>query len=208
MLGELLEERDDPVAALAAFEAARAVDGTAVPAATLARLRDRVAALKLPPPYREIPTAARVTRADVAALVGVRLVSLVARAATRQVVITDVRGHWAEAWITEVVRAGIMDTLPNYAFDPGTEVRRGELARTVSRILALIAGVRPGVSKKWDGARIAVSDVAPDHLSYPAVSMAVAAGVMSLEAGAFRLLDPVSGADAIAVIGRLEALAR
>jgi hypothetical protein len=32
--------------------------------------------------------------------------------------------------------------------------------------------------------------------------------VMPLEAGAFRLLDPVSGSEAVAVIGRLEAFVR
>ena len=55
---------------------------------------------------------------------------------------------------------------------------------------------------------MSVSDVAPTHLSYPAVSVAIASGVMGLEGGAFGLLEPVSGAEAVDVIGRLEALAR
>lgn len=207
-LGELLEERGDMVAALSSYEAARAADPASVSTETLTRLRDGVAALKLPAQYRAIPEAARVTRADVAALVGVRLETLIARAAARQVVITDVRGNWAQPWITAVVRAGIMDTLPNYEFDPATVMRRGDLARTVSRVLALIGGVRPGISKKWDGAPVAIADVAPSHLSYPAVSVSVASGVMGLEGGAFGLLEPVSGAEAVDVIGRLEVLAR
>jgi tetratricopeptide (TPR) repeat protein len=207
-LGELMEERGDIVAALSMYEAARSADTSAVSAETVARLRDRVAALKLPAQYRAIPEAARVTRADIAALVGIRLEALVARAAQRQVVITDVRAHWAQAWITPVVRAGIMDTLPNYEFDPATVMRRGDLARTVSRVLALIGGVKPGISKKWDGASVTVADVAPTHLSYPAVSVSVASGVMSLDGGSFGLLEPVSGAEAVDVIGRLEALAR
>jgi S-layer family protein len=164
--------------------------------------------LKLPVQYRAIPESTRVTRADVAALVGVRLEALIARAAQRQVVITDVRTHWAQAWISAVVRAGIMDTLPTYEFDPATVVRRGDLARTVSRVLALIGGVKPGISKKWDSASVPISDVAPTHLSYPAVSVSVAAGVMGLEGGAFGLLEPVTGAEAVDVISRLEALAR
>jgi hypothetical protein len=101
-----------------------------------------------------------------------------------------------------------MDTLPNYAFDPGTVVRRGDLARVVSRVLALIAAVRPGAVAKWDGAKVAISDVPPGHLSYPAVSVAVASGVMGLEGGTFGLLEPVTGAELVNVIGRLEALAR
>jgi tetratricopeptide (TPR) repeat protein len=207
-LGELLEERGDLVAALSALEAARALDPSSTPAATLARIRDRVAALKLPEPYRAIPAAPQVTRADLAALVGIRLEALVARAAPRQVVITDIRNSWAQQWISTVVRAGIMDTLPNYEFSPQAAVRRGDLARTVSRLLTLISGVKPGVSKKWDNAKVTVSDVPPGHLSYPAVAVAVASGVMPLDNGTFRLLDPVTGSEAVDVIGRVEALAR
>jgi hypothetical protein len=55
---------------------------------------------------------------------------------------------------------------------------------------------------------VTVADVAPTHLSYPAVSMSVASGVMGLDGGSFGLLEPVSGAEAVDVIGRLEALAR
>jgi len=207
-LAEILDEQDDPVAALAAYEKAAGIDPSAVPAATMARARDRVAVLKLPAPYRAIPGVAQVTRGDLAALLGVRLQTLVARAAERQVVITDVRGHWAQNWITAVVRASIMDTLPNYQFQPNTVVRRGDLARTVSRVLSLIEALRPAAAAKWRNARVTVSDVAPTHLSYPAVSVAVASGVMPLEGGAFRLLDPVKGPEAVDVISRLEALAR
>jgi tetratricopeptide (TPR) repeat protein len=207
-LGEILEEQGDVVGALASYEKARGIDPGAVPAAVLERARDRAALLKLPAEYAAIPGAPRATRADVAALIGVRLEALVARATQRQVVITDVRGHWAQAWIQAVVRASIMDTLPNYQFDPGGMVRRGDLARTVSRVLSLIGAVRPAVAARWEKAQVVASDVPPAHLSYQAVSAAVASGVMSLEGGAFGLLQPVTGADVVDVIGRLEALAR
>ena len=54
----------------------------------------------------------------------------------RQAVVTDLRGHWAERWILAAVRAGVMDTQPNYTFQPSARVRRGDLAQTVSRVLA------------------------------------------------------------------------
>jgi hypothetical protein len=171
-------------------------------------VRDRVAALGLPPEYGAIASASAVTRADVAALIGVRLETLVSQARPRPVVITDIRGHWAQPWITTVVQAGIMDALANYQFDPAAVVRRGDLARTVSRVLSLIAALRPDGSRTWQNARIPVSDVDPTHLSYPAVSMAAASGVMPLDNGAFDLLRPVSGAEAADVVGRLQALAR
>ncbi len=87
-------------------------------------------------------------------------------------------------------------------------MRRGDLALTVSRVLSLIEALKPEVGKKWQGARVTANDVAPAHLSYPAVSVAVASGVMPLAGGNFELLRVVTGAEAIDVIGRLEAIAR
>ena len=101
-----------------------------------------------------------------------------------------------------------MDTLPNYEFEPGRQVRRAELATTVSRLLTLIAAAKPELAKKWSAARVTVNDVAPAHLSYPAVSAVVAAGVMPLANGNFDLLRPVTGAEAMDIVSRLEALAR
>jgi hypothetical protein len=79
---------------------------------------------------------------------------------------------------------------------------------TVSRLLTLVADMKPELATKWQGARVTVNDVSATHLSYPAVSAAVASGVMPLAAGNFELLRGVSGAEAMDIIGRLEALAR
>ena len=72
----------------------------------------------------------------------------------------------------------------------------------------MIASVKPDLAKKWQAARVTINDVSAAHLSYPAVSAAVAAGVMPLSNGNFDLLRPVSGAEAMDIITRLEALAR
>lgn len=208
LLGQVLDQQGDAPAALAAYEKARSLDRSSVPPATLEAAREKAAALKLPAEYRAIAASPQVTRAELAALIGVRLAPLVAQARPRQVVITDVRGHWAQPWIGSVVQAGIMDTQANYNFDPSAVVRRGDLARTVSRVLSLIAALHPERAGKWQNARIEVSDVPPAHLSYPAVSMAAASGVMPVEDATFGLLRAVTGAEATEVIGRLEALAR
>jgi tetratricopeptide (TPR) repeat protein len=207
-IGSILAADGDELGALSAYERAAAIEPSEVPDGAIAKLRARVALSKLPAEYREIPGRPGVTRADIASLIGIRLEPLVARTEPRQVIITDVRGHWAQPWITPVVRAGIMDTLPNYEFEPARGVRRGDLAATVSRVLTIIAALKPELAKKWLGVRLTVNDVAPTHLSYPAVSMAAAAGVMPLAGGNFDLLRPVSGTEAIEVVGRLEALAR
>jgi hypothetical protein len=88
-------------------------------------------------------------------------------------------------------------------------VRRGDLAQIVGRVADLIATTKPAVAKVWTGAKQKISDVPPGHLSYPSVSVAVASGVMPLtETGTFQLLRPVSGAEIVEVVGRLEVLAK
>jgi tetratricopeptide (TPR) repeat protein len=207
-IGAILEEGDDMAGALDAYERARAIDPGEVSADVLVRIRERAALAKLPAEYRAIPTSPNITRAELAALLGVRLAPLLSAAPPRQAVVTDVRANWAQEWILSVVRAGVMETQPNYTFQPSARVRRGDVANIVSRALGLIAARNPGRAKAWQGTTPKIADVAPGHLSYPAVSQAVASGVMRLENGAFQLLRPVSGAEAAEIVGRLEALAR
>ena len=207
-IGAILEQQGDDLAALAAYERARAIEPTEVPESVMARVRERVKLAKLPAEYRAIPAEASLSRAQIASLIGVRLESLIAQAKPRQLIITDIRNHWAQQWIAPVVRSGVMDTLPNYQFEPSRRVRRGELAATVSRLLSLIGALKPQLAKKWQSATVKLGDIPPSHLSYPDVSLAVASGVMPLSGTNFELLRPVTGAEAMEIIGRLEALAR
>jgi len=207
-IAAILESQGDILGALASYERARAIDPSEVPDSALTRLRAAAALAKLPAEYRAIPTNASVTRADIAALVGIRLEALLARARPRQAIITDLRGHWAQSWITLVVRAGVMDTLANYEFEPARPVRRNELSATVARLIALIAATKPEVTKKLVNSKVVINDVPSTHLSYAAVAVAVASGVMPLSNGNFDLLRGVSGAEAVEIVGRLEALAR
>lgn len=207
-VGAVLDSQGDVIGAIAAYERARNLDPNEVPESVMTRLRAAAALAKLPAEYRAIPERSVVTRADVAALIGVRLDGLIARAKPRQVIITDIRSNWAQDWIAPVVRSGVMDTLPNYEFEPSRQVRRNELATTVSRLLTLVAAVKPDAAKKWQGARVTIGDVPPAHLSYPAASVAVASGVMPLINGNFELLRTVGGQEVLDIISRLEALAR
>ena len=207
-IGGILDHQGDVIGAIAEYERARAIDPGEVPESVMARLRAAAALAKMPAEYQAIPRLEVVTRADVAALVGNRLESLIARAQPRQVIITDIRNNWAQIWIAPVVRSGVMDTLPNYEFEPSRQVRRAELATTISRLLSLVAAGKPELAKKWQAAGVAINDVGSTHLSYPAVAAVVASGVMPLSGGNFNLLRTVSGVELMEVIGRLEALAR
>ena len=208
-IGELLEESGDFPGAVTAYEKARALEPGADIEARVARARLGAELARLPAEYREVAAEKELTRGQLAALLGVRLPAVLREGQRREgVVLTDVRGHWAATWIMAVVRAGVMEPLPNHAFAPRGVVRRLDLAQVASRVLNVIAARRPALARQWQSTQPKVSDIPPSHLGYPAVAAVVAAGAMGLEDGAFRPSRVVTGAEAIDVVGRLEVLAR
>jgi hypothetical protein len=101
-----------------------------------------------------------------------------------------------------------MEVYPNHTFQPGALVRRADLANAASRTLALIAAERPKIGAAWKNSQRRFPDVPPAHLSYPAVSMTVEAGMMApTEDGSFQLARPVTGAEAVAAVRKLRQLA-
>lgn len=207
--GGVLERQGDYAAAAAAFEAAAGIDGSAGYGARAADLRRKAEEAALPEEYRAIPGAPSITRAQLAALIGRTLETIVRTAPQRApVVMTDVRGHWADAWIQAVTRARILDAFPNHTFQPDGIVRRGDFARAVSRLLGIVGQRRPDRAAAWRGARPQFADVSPGHLAYPAAAEAVASGVMDAPGGVFALTRPVTGQEAIDALARVQALAR
>jgi tetratricopeptide (TPR) repeat protein len=203
-LGDVLEERGNLEGAIAALARAYAVDPSDALKQRLDRLRERAQTTGLPAEYAAIPRQAQATRADVAALIGVRLRVVLASATSRpSAVATDVRGHWASRWIVEVIRAGVMDVFPNHTFQPKAVVRRADLAQAASRILTM-TGTNPARAER---SRVTMADVGVGHLGYEDISAAVAAGVLTLEGGYFRPSRPVTGQEAVDAVGRLERLA-
>jgi tetratricopeptide (TPR) repeat protein len=207
-IGEVLEEQGNFAGAVEAYSRAEAVDPSEDTAARIARARSGAELAALPEAYRAISSTPQVTRGEVAALVGVRFRALLAAVPAGDVVLTDVRNHWAAAWIMAVVRAGVMDPYPNHTFQPRGLVRRLEMAQVVSRVLELAAAGRPGLSRGWEAAAPRIADLPQSHLGYPAAAASVATGVMPLADGLFRPARPLSGEDAVGIVNRLEGLAR
>jgi len=206
-IGALLEARQDLAGAEAAYRRAAAVEPNADIDARLAKLAMRAFDATLPPEFRAIEGAAQVTRGDLAALIGVRLDDTLREAAARDVVMTDVAGHWAAAWVTQVARAGVIEPFANHTFQPRAHVTRADLAGAVSRVVALLAVRRPDLRAHLTE-RPRIADMPAAHLSYPAAAVAVASGVMTLASGdRFETARPVSGAEAAEVVSRLRALA-
>lgn len=206
----LLDQRGDVAGAAAALQHAYELDPSPDLQKRLQDVQNRAALARLPQAYRSIDQASQITRADLAALIGVRLASLVQSLPQGgAVLITDARESWAAPWIQDVARAGIMPPYPNHTFQPGAVVTRGELATVLSRLLRAIETRDPGLARQWSADHRSIRDVPAQHLSYPAVSMVLAAGVMATQAdGTFQLAKPASGAAAIAALDRVAALAR
>lgn len=208
LIGEIYEAQGDVSKAAEAYGFAVALEPSETLDRRIDELRERVAFAAMPEEYKSIEASPSVTRAQVAALVGVQLDAILKRARRRNaVVMTDTRGSWAAPWIQSVTRAGIMEAFPNHTFQPGAVVRRGDLATIASRALSLIAAENPRLDASWRNARRRFPDLSPSHLTYPAASLAVEAGVMKpAEDGSFQLSRPVTGAEAIAAAKTLKEL--
>jgi tetratricopeptide (TPR) repeat protein len=209
LLGDLLEAQGQYARAADELSAAAALQPDDALTRRIESLRSRAAFEAMPEEYRGIESAPSITRAQLAALLAVRLENLLSQSRrVNAVVITDTRGSWAAQYILTVARAGVMEVYPNHTFQPSSIVRRGDLALAASRVLELIASRTPRLAAAWRDARRKFPDVGPRHLSYPAVSLAVEAGVMStLEDGSFGLARPVTGQEAVAAVTKLQDLA-
>lgn len=208
-LGDLLEQQGQLAEAATAYAGALAIEPNADVEAKRASLNARIELAALPEPYRAIESNPQITRGELAALIGVRLASLVQSAPVRDTgVITDVRGYWAERWIAPVARAGIIEAYANHTFQPRAVVRRVDLAQAVSRLLGLVAAAQPARAERWTGARGRFTDMSTGHIAYPAASMAVAAGIMQATPdGAFQPTRIVTGAEAADAVDRIRSLA-
>ncbi len=207
-LGDVYAARREFLEAVVAFERADAIEPTEAVKERIAEARERAESARLPAEYRAIPRSTGVTRSELAALVAVRLDRLLRQARRNDAVfITDTRDHWASTYILEVGRAGVMEVYPNYTFQPSAPVRRGELASVVSRLLSILAASRPALAEKWRNPQYTFSDLAPGHLSYTAAALAATAGILpALEGNTFQLARLVTGAEAVAVVERIERL--
>ena len=203
LMSEIYLARGDLDRAEQTLRRAHAIEPGENTARGLADLEARRRTASLPLEYRAIETAEAITRGQLAAVIGVRFETLLADAAAgRTSIITDARGHWGYGWVLAVAGAGIMDPDTNYRFQPERVVTRAELARAAVRVLHL-GDARSGPV----AGRASFSDLAPGHLSYPAASEAVAAGVLEpLEQNTFQPGRPVSGAEVMVVMGRLSDL--
>jgi len=208
VLGEVREERGELDEAVAAYRTARKLEpDNAEIAPRIARVDERLALARLPMEYHEIAAAPRVTRAQLAALLGVRLEKFLSSVRQREtVLVTDTRDHWAAPWIFTVTRTGVMEAYANHTFQPDAPVQRGDFARVAARLLSLIGQRAPALADRWRQARPQFGDLGARHLQYPAASVTVAAAVLTTEGDLFHPTRVLAGAELMAAMKRLESL--
>jgi len=208
-IGEILESGGDFEGAARSYADSLAIEANAGVEARLKDVRARSALARLPAEYRAIDEAPQINRADLAALIGIRLATLLQNNRRGDAaVITDVRNNWAATWILAVARAGVMEPFANHAFQPRTVVRRVDLAQAAARLLSRVSVRDPARAKAWESARLRFSDLSSGHLAYPAASVAVASGVMKTGPdNSFQPSKPVTGAEAIDAVTKIQDLA-
>jgi Flp pilus assembly protein TadD len=157
------------------------------------RIRESVEAQEMPDEYRRIVDAPAITRADLAALMMVKVRRLAQAPLGPGKVAIDISGSWARDHIIRALALDLMTVYPNHTFQPGAMVRRGDLARAVARALDVLqypAGAAPRLT-----------DMSSNNVVYYPAARVVAAGLMDLtEEGAFVPWRPVSGREATDVI--------
>jgi len=193
-LAQVLTEMKDNAGALEAYRRLLARDPHDEEALRRSQeVRQALELLQMPEEYRAIATAPRISRAELAALLAVKVTALSRVPAGPPKVAIDISGSWAREHIIKALGLDLMDVYPNHPFQPGATVRRGELARAVARVLDLLR-VAPAPTP-------ALSAMTASNLYYAPAARAVAAGLLDLTpSGAFEAWRPVSGQEAVDVV--------
>lgn len=116
---------------------------------------------------------------------------------------TDIKGHWAESWIQDILKVRINGLLPypDHTFKPDEPITRANYAKVMESIMIMVTGDE-GLATKYIGEASRFPDVRSSHYAYNAIALMVDRGIMKADklTGEFRLNDYMSGADALLAI--------
>ena len=122
---------------------------------------------------------------------------------TKMEAATDIKGHWAENWIKDIIKAEIPGLMPypDHTFRPDDFITRANYAQVMQSIMILVTGDE-SLATKYVGEPSRFPDVPSTHFAYNAIALMVDRGIMSADkiTGAFNLNDNMSGADALLAI--------
>ena len=112
---------------------------------------------------------------------------------------SDSKGHWAETWINEMSKYGILEGTPGQPFYPDESVNRAEYALAIQRILSVVTGDAGLETRYFGESPSRFQDVTSSHPAYNAMALCSERGIMQADmiTGRFQPNLPVSGADAL-----------
>lgn len=114
---------------------------------------------------------------------------------------TDISGHWAESWISTVLKRGIMEAGPDHKFMPDEKITKAEYAQMLLRVLVIISNDESLYTKFFGADESIFPDVRTDQYFYNAIAVLATRGVMKAKLnGEFGPMDKVSGAQALLTI--------
>ncbi len=122
------------------------------------------------------------------------------------VVPNDSRNHWAETWIKDMIRYGIMNIEPDGNFYPDDTINRANYALAVQRLLVVATRDESLETKYFGEASSRFSDVPSSHFAYNAMALCTERGIMQADVitGRFNPTGDVTGADALLIIRTLQ----
>ena len=122
----------------------------------------------------------------------------------------DSKGHWAETWINEMSKLGVLQISPDRKFYPDEVISRAEYAMAVQSLLVL-ATKDNGLETRYFGESPSrFSDVPSSHFAYNAMALCAERGIMQADmiTGNFNPSGTVTGADALLIIRGIQSSLR
>ncbi len=116
----------------------------------------------------------------------------------------DIQDHWASSWVEQILELGVMETDNEGNFHPEQPVTRSEYALFLQNILARIYHDRT-LTTKYLNEESRFLDMPSGTATYNAAALCVDRNIMDADLkGAFRPLEPVTGAEALLIIRKFQ----
>jgi len=123
---------------------------------------------------------------------------------------SDSKGHWAETWINEMSKLGVLQVSPDRKFYPDEVNSRAEYAMAVQSLLVLVTKDGGLETRYFGESPSRFSDVPSSHYAYNAMALCAERGIMHADmiTGNFNPSGPVTGADALLIIRGIQSSVR
>ena len=118
----------------------------------------------------------------------------------------DSKDHWAETWIKDMIRYGIMSVDSENNFLPNENITRANYAKAVERLLVVARRDESLETKYFGEPQQRFSDLPSSHYAYNAAAVCTESGIMEIDmiTRQFNPNGDVTGADTLLLIRKLQ----